>query len=1832
MKLAPERVLQVSHVPPRELDALARALARGPVDGPFLMALQGTFAHTPLAAPMAEALVIDSLAGLLPPGLDAAECDAWQQTVASLLTCSRAGWEVACLPLRSSLTAEAASTSRTLQTIRDALYRPLERSSAAWLAVLSEQRAHGVDDCATIARALQSPSMGADPVAAERWLRAALHGVAPMLHDPAAVTQEIARAARDDGLLDPRHVLADLFDRVGADHRPAVSDTERGHILYALAELECAGRNGQGSPLLAVAGSDGSRLGHRLLDIACRAELEPAAAHRRTGGRAALALATLQAATHCLGWLDARPRGARATRTDAALTPAGTAPQAQTTTTARAAVPVRVDAWRETPLPVAASAGRCSDGALLGIAAGAFVSGASLMRLGWSWAFAGGPEVDGPRGVEPPAMTDTVVALLDHVMDVQGRDTVWNDIRSRVQAADPATGSVELVAQVEALLLENGVADRVLAALEADAQPAPHGAADRHIRARRNVHDMNPVAAPSARVKQELADEARLADVSRRLIEAAKQNQPAVNAPGAIHFQPGDGLPDAEASGMISFWGNSLDAPLDAREAMVEALNELADSEVVLAQAHAGLPHLDGHIAAMLSATFTATLGERVDPRQIYRNTFQRSEVWERWESSHPRPPSFREQPGDRRRVRPGQRVRSGLTSSYTLVEAAVLPPERDTDRTALYYRSGQSSYFPNQECQRPTLEQFNAAIAGRRFIDEFAHLHGRYVDGANDTTRDHDRSLFCRGITMRLIGASILLIAGGRLSPAGAWLVSTMLLHPAQFDDRAPENGRALKLPGKVLHAYPLLATPAGAPARPLHGVLLLSDVIAGGGGATVVVSTSRTPAVEEFESVAEALAQLEVELPRRLERWVAMQHHHHWQQNRTAAVSTAPPLRGDFMEGLFQQELDLRQQQLQHLLRGPAAVARRDFNALDQQMSRQPTAVALPILKAAAQVAAATPVHWLADDGAGNGTRTALRNIDFDGVRALYDLNASRSLLEREYPLLPRFVEKALDDAVLARHGVAFDSSRYSIVTFSGGTRSSEARSGWVHNAAQRTSAQSLVECALSKAEGLPEGDGMLESCGLYLDAEQVVYDQKTEATEIGPDQFLTIARELDLQGTYLTALADFWTRQRQEVEHAVRGSYLFSAWQQYADGSLSDRGLQLALMAGGDTVNATGGHGDDPAMGPGVRAGWLEVYGIASTIMQIQDTQGPETILYYPNEQNRFYEFAHPQEMVTWLRGQTATDAGCAWIEPAFDLADLQDGWFYSGVQSVLGLAHGEQFPVEGTSRPIEGNRLVSALVTRLRARTESDARVLMTSNWQAFRHHWLARMQRFNVVAGLASVVLPPLLPVVAVGTMAELGLGAEQAIDGRSEAERSAGARAAAGAAIGLGTLAPLAVSRLVNLAAADGARVEWTAQVVIDDAAVDPLRGMAERYALPGRIDGVRPAENGVYHYAGKQYIRQADHTYEVFFDDAAHTWRLRQPGAALHYQQPIRLNAEGAWEPNPEVGLRGGGRGQDVSRSVSIESSYRGALNAHLAKVREGALDAATADFKWGVANWRRVRLTNGEMSVADLKRQFVEGGLDMVQKGAMSEIIARLEALQRTGWYARLSFSIDKLVRRAGGSFMPISQGLLFEDLPVGGAGVCTGLSRIMAVALGEDAQVQLVRNLRAAVSRPGSTLATTVREMALDAQGAALPRYALSTSERVDAAELVRLLGGATESSQFVLSGASHSMTCAVKVASNGRRTYTLYDPNFGLVEFTSFVEFERWLPAYFRLRPVTQVPGSAQAKPLSLADLYGAYPVSERGEVQFGLRQVGTEVMRQQALQRRWSQLLHRISSP
>lgn len=1837
-----EHTLDVASVARRELDALSSALARGPVDGDFLLALQGRFAETPLATPMAEQLVRDALRRLLPPEVDVDARQAWQDTSTSMLTCSRAGWEVACAPLRSRLTLDVADTSLALRRIRDAVYRPVDIPGHVWRECLFDARTAGATDARALAVSLQPNDL---PAGADiSRVRLQLRMLAPMLDDALlerSVHEIFRHAALDGGLLDPRCALHGLFDAVDEDGRAVLDAGARARILAGLGELESPGRRRRGGLLTGQRTAPGAQLADALLAVGRSATLCSAPA--RQPPMSAMLLAAASVPGGVLTWL-----GALALPTPATL-PAGVASEplrppapvvpvpVQTgnaswvTPDERCRLPFRGHDGEGPPGDVASSAARSGGNGLLAMASGGLFTGAMLMRLGWQWAF---PAAVDPhprvRGAQDEHVSD-VIAFLEDVVDEHGNATLWQDICRQVREADARGDAADPAIAVAELLRSSGVAGRVVDGLHAGLADETSGRpGGRAAREKRNVHDVNPVAAPAAIIREEMAAQRRLDEASQRLIQAAREGEGAAEAPGALSFQPGDGLPDAEAAGMIQFWQALVDETLDSRHELAIALNQLADSELLLDQVHAAMPSLDGTIAAALSAALdTATDGgnaSSVDPRQVYRNTFLEIEPWERWAAGHPRPPSLRDQPGTRV-AQPGGRVRSQLASSYTLVEAAVLPVE-DGNHTALYLRTGPSTYFPNQECQRPSLAQFNAAIAGRNFVAEFTGLHAAYAASAGSRAGAANMARFCEGFVKRLSGASVLLCAGARLSARGKWLLDMVLLHPQQFNAADPASGRALVLPNAALRVHPLAVYGNDGALLPLHGMMLIHEVA--DGGAVLLASTSRTPVVEEFDGVSSALRQIEAELPGHLNRWMARRHHAAWHAGRAATVGTRPAERGNFLEALFLQTVDLRHQQLLDLQHASPAVARREFLAFDRRMARYPPAVPLPILTATAQLAAGSLSHWLA--GA-DGDAAGLRNLDFQGVRILYDLNGARSELEQRYPLLPRFVASTLDQAVLASHGVAFDSRRYALVQFSGGAPSTATRSGWSHAAHQRIGSMSLVECALRKGEGLPRGSDMAMRVGLYLSADADVYDQKTEATEIRPEEFLAIVDRLDLQGAYLAALAAFWEQERDQVGYALRGSYVFSISQQYGDGSLSVRGVQLALAASGRLVlDADGVPQFAPEMRAGVRVGWLELYGMQSTIVHVQDDDGPERILYFPNDRNRFFEFAHPQEMMSWLQRLVATDAGCTWIEAAFDLSDLQDGWFYNGLQTMLGSPDTTLSASGRMSRPIEGHDLIHALMSRLRARTESDARVLMTSDWEAVRHQWLVRMQTFNLVMGLASIVLPPLLPVVAVGSVAELGLGADQAINGETEAERHAGGGAAAGAAFGLGLMAPLGVGRLARLAASDGSRLTPALQLMGDGAALDPLRALSPRYAQPLLLDGVRAADNGVYRHIGRTFIRQGEFTYEVFFDDAAHTWRLRHPGNGLQYNDPIRLNGDGLWEPNPEVGLRGGAPRGDISRSVSIESSYRGAVNAYLAKVRAGATDIVTDDFRWGRENWRRVRLTNGEMSLPELKRQFLDGGLDMVQKGALSEIISRLEALQRSGWYARLGADIDELVQLEGGQFYPASQGLLFEDTALGAAGVCTGLSRIMAVAVADGTQLQLLRNLRAAVMRPGSRLAATARAMALDAQGVALPRNALSHSEVIEVQELARFLGGVVESSQFVLSGTSHSMMCSVSVAQNGRRTYALYDPNFGLVQFASMAQYERWLPTYFGIRPFPRMPGVVSGQVETLADLYGAYRAPGAASPQFQLRQIDAAVLRQQAHERGWTTLIQREPSP
>lgn len=1805
-----DRSLWVSGVPRQELEALSAALRQGPLDAHFFLTLEPGFHRTALAAPMAQALVDDALCRLLPRTLPSAQRAAWRTCLMALLTLPRVAWEVECAPLRAQLTDAVAKRNSLLASMRDALYRPVGLSRREWNAALDAQRACGVRDCVVVAQQLQEVMPATQRGIARQQL---LHWL-PTLPEgqrERALAQAGAMAAIDGTAIDPRTALPGLFNEVDVDQRALISDAQRAAVLAALDRIA----GGPAEPLLATGGGEGDRLAQRLLSVAERADL---AAKRAPGVRQALADALLFAISAVPGMQALLARGWAVRGHDqSALWPSATA-----TTTVLAPPAAAHSDCTVLPPSVASAAVPRGGRSLLALAGGLVASGLGLAVTGWHW-------MSAPADGEPAASGDrieAVIDLLDTLVAVEGHGTVWQSLWQRVHAArgeDPVT----LAQDVYAALLANDVAREVLTLLAEQGERMESPPVDASARRRRSPRSLP--ATRSAEAALQPLERSALQAASRRLVMAARQTPSPTPAHETTLYGSGDLTTLDLVRARMQTWVRSMGENATMQHArLVSAWRDLAFSEQALKFVQSDLPQLDLHLSQAVASDIRNLTGQSVDPGQIHLNTFALSQTRAEWETGQLRAPgaAFRNR---HRHLPPDQRVRSELVSTHTLIGAALLPPETDALHSGLYYKAAPETYFPEQECSNLTLDQFNQAVAGRDYLAAF---EARYGDLAADSAHGHVtavRDRYIDAMSRRVSGAAVLLNAAGQLRDDAARTVFELL--------RAAATGNGLPVPTRNIDVHRLAATVDGHAPVLLHGVLLVCAArsVDHPDPTTLLLSPSRTPLLEAFASTGAALDQLKEEARHRLPGWVSAAQHAHWQHG-ALPIAQGEVIEGDFRAVLFDHELQLRLAQLGDRRPGSAAARRHAFNALERELAQLHMPVSIPVLAASGELTTRSAddlvgndgVHWLARLPR-DATR-ALHNTDLEDARWLHALAAGRDLLETRYPQLASFIEKRLDEEIMRRYRFAMNSRRGYIVAFNGGTPSTQTHSGWVHSAGQRLRSASFAYCAMTRAEAFSDRDAPW--VGLYATPESVVFDENNELPGLQADQFLAIVRELDLQGEYLAALDEFWRTQQHELLTTARGSYLFSSWQQHAEGSLSRRGMQLALAAFGNLDRT---RAQDPSIplrpANGTRAGWLRIHGIGSTLLHIADDRGPEVLLYCAHDGHRFHEFPHDQDLKGWFEQVAATEDGRTWIESAFDLADLQDGWFSNGVHSALGGGGSAMFGSGRVSSPIEGDPSLG-LVERLRERSRRDAVTLITSPWESFRHRWIDRLARFDQAAGLASVVMPALLPLVAIGSALELGLGVEQAVDGDSEQERRAGAAAAAAGLFGLALSAPLVTGRTAALAASDGTRLQPAVQVRIWEGEADPLQHVAARYAQSLTVAGPRAADNGVTHYLGKQYIQQAGGTYEVFFDRAHDTWRLRHPAGGF-YHQPVRLNADGLWEPHSDVGLRGGAP-NGGGRGVSADSSYRGALAAHEDRLRSRSVSSSSLDYKWGKDHWERVVVpeTLGDAtSVERMKELFVSGGLDPVQKGALSRVITRLDKALSAERYTVVNAAVGDAMSESGGWFISASQALLAEESASGTAGLCSGLSRIMAVALAQGEETALLNQLRRTIQRPASNVAANVREMVRDAQGAALLPGSLSAPSLISTTELARFLVNTPESSQFILSGSRHSMSCAVRVAANHQRQFLLYDPNFGLMSFDNVAWFDEWLARLFTSRHFSRLSSRAPVREAqeTLAEMYGAVEAPDGAPVQFQLRQVHAARMEEQAAARGWNSLFEYV---
>lgn len=1499
---------------------------------------------------------------------------------------------------------------------------------------------------------------------------------------------------------------------------------------------------------------------------------------------------------------------------------------------------------------MASGARRLSDNGLMAVAAGMVLSGLALIRQGLWMVLDSAPapagmldaELQLPRADAPPLPphVDAMIRWLDDIVDVGGSGTVWQALRSGVQGHRTAPAPSQ-AAWVERQLRANGLADEVAA------HEPPHAhaliGAQGASRRRRAVSEAPPAAASASALSPQQALEA----ASRELADAALALPGGPTDPEDLIAGNDDRVALDQARIHLRSWTTRLtNAGHAPGTTLMTALRRLGTSDVRLQLVATWLPRLDQDIAATLVQNIKGITGHTIDPTRLYRTTFAGSLPWPEWEARRRRPDPTQ---FDRYRGFPRtDRVYSTPVSSHTLVEAAVLAPETDDTRTVLQFNGTARSCFPADRCTTVTLEQFNRANADQDHIGRFRHRMDDFIASGRRPGPHPERDAYADAMQQRLAGAGTLLVAMGQMGGAGKWLLDTLLEHPTRFGTGPGALGRALAMPGQDIQVTSLVARPVGQGDVPLQGLLLASSEPSAERphGAVLLIAPLRVPLVQEFATVAEAVLQVGQELPQRLHGWVAVDHHAQWRDGN-GPVHRGASIDGDLLHELFFHQLSLRRSQL-HLPRAgnrADAQTRKDYLALDQRLLTLPSAVPLPMLVAARErldpslldLYSAEGEEWMAQ--AGMLPSVVLRHVDVEGARWLASLGTRHSLVKGAYPLASRYVAAHLEAALLSAHGVAIDAEDWHLVLFSGGTPSAASFSGYVHDPAQRLAACPLVECALTRAKGYPDGLPGSADLGIYADPAAAAFDADNELADLLPGQLIATLRGLDLRSGYLDALNGFWGRYRADVLACVRGVYMSSAWQQFGEGSLTAQGLEVAVAATGYLLPR---EVEDPTfkarMSEHSRVSWISLYGARSTLMRIGTAAGAEVLLYSPGDPVAFREFADDAQLDAWLTRVVGDEQGRSWLNASFDLADLQDGWFSNGVGTAIESARAELFQGDPATLAIDGEDLFEAMVSRLQVHTLRDAGTLFTSNWEIWRDQLQRVLQDVDLALGLASLVLPELLPVVAVVAGAEAALGTEQAIDGRTRALRRQGAINAGFGLFGVALSAPFAIAGTTALDAAGGLRAAAPAQALVEAGEIDPLRALSARYAQPASlvVEGARPADNGVYHYLGKHYIRQGGTTYEVVMDKANRTWRLKNPSPANLYQDPVRLNADGLWEPHSDVGLRGGApnAGAGVSRSVSMGSSYRGALEAEVRQMRGTSPGSASADFRWGMLHPERVVMPSslrGTISLEAMKELFISGRLAQVQRGALSTIIARVERSMRLDTVVRMEEEVFEAVNFNGGYLYTVSQGLLDTRDGRSGMGWCTGLSRVMAVAIAQHKDLELISNLRLAMRLPDEGLGAELLSHVRDAQGIALLPGAVSAQTRIGYDEFSRFLGGLKDEGVFIVTGSQHSMVLAKQRGADGRWLYLLYDPNLGLMQFRNTGKFDRWVRQLFSSRYFSSLQrASSGQEGETLAEMYGAARPGVLAPPRlFNIRQIDPNKFRQQARQRGWDRLLEQV---
>jgi len=463
-----------------------------------------------------------------------------------------------------------------------------------------------------------------------------------------------------------------------------------------------------------------------------------------------------------------------------------------------------------------------------------------------------------------------------------------------------------------------------------------------------------------------------------------------------------------------------------------------------------------------------------------------------------------------------------------------------------------------------------------------------------------------------------------------------------------------------------------------------------------------------------------------------------------------------------------------------------------------------------------------------------------------------------------------------------------------------------------------------------------------GFYNEGANARIYNETNEVKMHPSVVIKDLWRINFHDRYWEKMGAFWRNHSDNFRTLAKLNFISKALEEHDGSRLSNENLKTVLKAVAGhltwpvTLDMLRAH-EPPVEGLRVTPLCIGNY-MSSDILRIIDRDGRQ-ILYTPGETDAFHVLETPRDLHWWLLCQNNHPDNRARFMAHFPLSAQQQDEDNVGLNHTIDLLYvtwgkHDHSLFEPDIPDIDVDTF-TWLRDSVRERMFDDADISLRSNADLREKMWIGYLSTFTRLFGAMSCAgWPVALAAVGAG-IANIGLNIDQAVNGMNAQERKAGVLGAIFSSIDT-LFNALALGGSAELAEVGEAKDEFTPQENLGGENEHPEGAPPKiTVAAPGRtyvVEGENPlapfetnevldglevaAEEGKYRNiyqpaTGGNYVRINDDYYLVRYVNELKTWVIIDPANpfSFHRSLPVRLNAEGEWEPLTRPGLYGGGK-----------------------------------------------------------------------------------------------------------------------------------------------------------------------------------------------------------------------------------------------------------------------------------------------------------------------------------